>query len=281
MYVVKHYQIATQSELEGLGFDEGSIYFVEDTKRIYMDPVGSTTRILVTGDPIILNTEAERKAILAPVPGKIYIVIESAKIYIYQNGAWFSTGGGSTSIKAGIIYINPSNTLPDGFLWCNGTAYSRTEYTELFVAIGTKYGEGDGSTTFNVPDLSEKIPIGSGDNYDLGETSTSDSVVIVNTGSITNSNNVGANSYTVVNYMISTGKGSSISIKEIIEGVQALPLGVEYGGTGCTNIEDLKTNLGIKCNLPEVTTADNGKFLTVVDGVWTPTSISYIEGSSF
>lgn len=43
--------------------------------------------------------------------------------------------------------------IPKGFLFCDGKAYSRTIYHELFEAIGTTYGEGDGSTTFNVPDL--------------------------------------------------------------------------------------------------------------------------------
>lgn len=43
--------------------------------------------------------------------------------------------------------------IPKGFLFCDGKAYSRTIYHELYEAIGTTYGEGDGSTTFNVPDL--------------------------------------------------------------------------------------------------------------------------------
>ena len=43
--------------------------------------------------------------------------------------------------------------IPKGFLFCDGKVYSRTIYHELFEAIGTTYGEGDGSTTFNVPDL--------------------------------------------------------------------------------------------------------------------------------
>jgi hypothetical protein len=42
-------------------------------------------------------------------------------------------------------------TVPDGFLLCNGAAVSRTTYGALFAAIGTAYGAGDGSTTFNLP----------------------------------------------------------------------------------------------------------------------------------
>jgi microcystin-dependent protein len=44
-------------------------------------------------------------------------------------------------------------TAPDGFLDCDGSAISRTTYADLFAAIGTTWGVGDGSTTFNVPDL--------------------------------------------------------------------------------------------------------------------------------
>ena len=45
------------------------------------------------------------------------------------------------------------HTVPDGWLLCNGAAVSRTTYANLFAVIGTKYGSGDGSTTFNLPNL--------------------------------------------------------------------------------------------------------------------------------
>lgn len=53
----------------------------------------------------------------------------------------------------GSIITYVSTTPPTGHLYCDGSAVSRTTYETLFVAIGTTYGEGDGSTTFNVPDL--------------------------------------------------------------------------------------------------------------------------------
>jgi microcystin-dependent protein len=46
-----------------------------------------------------------------------------------------------------------ASTAPTGWLWCDGTAYSRTTYATLFAAIGTTWGAGDTTTTFNVPDL--------------------------------------------------------------------------------------------------------------------------------
>lgn len=53
-----------------------------------------------------------------------------------------------------------SNQPPAGWLWCAGQAVSRTTYSALFAAIGTTYGTGDGSQTFNVPDLRGRLPIG-------------------------------------------------------------------------------------------------------------------------
>lgn len=54
-----------------------------------------------------------------------------------------------------------STTIPSGWLLCNGAAVSRTAYRSLFDVIGTRYGAGDGSTTFNLPDLRGSIPVGS------------------------------------------------------------------------------------------------------------------------
>lgn len=53
----------------------------------------------------------------------------------------------------GVIAYYPVKNIPSGWLMCDGTAYSRSTYERLFNIIGTIYGEGDGSTTFNVPDL--------------------------------------------------------------------------------------------------------------------------------
>ena len=51
-------------------------------------------------------------------------------------------------------------TAPNGYLLCQGQAVSRTTYANLFNVIGTKYGNGDGSTTFNLPDLRGRVPVG-------------------------------------------------------------------------------------------------------------------------
>jgi microcystin-dependent protein len=54
------------------------------------------------------------------------------------------------------------SAAPNGFLFCDGSQISRNVYAALYAAIGTLYGPGDGSTTFNVPDLRGRTPIGAG-----------------------------------------------------------------------------------------------------------------------
>lgn len=70
--------------------------------------------------------------------------------------------GGTLFADAPVGVINPFGgaNAPEGWLLCNGQAISRTDYADLFAAIGTAYGSGDGSTTFNVPDMRGKVPVG-------------------------------------------------------------------------------------------------------------------------
>ena len=60
-------------------------------------------------------------------------------------------------LPAGTIIPFAGNVVPEGFLICNGAAVSRTTYASLFAAIGTLYGTGDGSTTFNLPDARDRV----------------------------------------------------------------------------------------------------------------------------
>jgi phage-related tail fiber protein len=75
-----------------------------------------------------------------------------------------TTGEISSAVPSGLIMFYGSSTLPSGYLKCNGAAISRTTYAALFAAIGTTFGVGDGSTTFNVPDMRGYFPRGWVDN---------------------------------------------------------------------------------------------------------------------
>jgi hypothetical protein len=63
----------------------------------------------------------------------------------------YSTNNGAT-IRAGMVYATSKTTCDPGSILANGAALSRTDYAQLFAAIGTTHGAGNGSTTFNIPD---------------------------------------------------------------------------------------------------------------------------------
>lgn len=62
------------------------------------------------------------------------------------------------------------STAPEGYLVCDGSAVSRSTYADLFDAIGTTYGYGDGETTFNVPDIMGRVAVGASSTYTLAST---------------------------------------------------------------------------------------------------------------
>lgn len=76
---------------------------------------------------------------------------------------------GETLQIAGMIFPYAGESAPAGYLMCDGSAVSRTQYPALFAAIGTKYGAGDGSTTFNLPDLIGRFVLGAGGSYELAD----------------------------------------------------------------------------------------------------------------
>lgn len=62
----------------------------------------------------------------------------------------------------GSIQLFGTITTPSGFLPCDGAAVSRTTYSALFAVCGVSFGAGNGTTTFNVPDLRSRLPLGVG-----------------------------------------------------------------------------------------------------------------------
>lgn len=67
----------------------------------------------------------------------------------------------------GVIEAFAGVNAPAGWLFCDGSAISRVQYPELFSALSTTYGSGDGSTTFNLPDMRGRMPVGKGTHADV------------------------------------------------------------------------------------------------------------------
>tara|TARA_Y100000389_G_scaffold202627_1_gene248483 strand:- start:6424 stop:6957 length:534 start_codon:yes stop_codon:yes gene_type:complete len=91
-----------------------------------------------------------------PATGDEYVL--SGKTWKYNGSRWSKLGFSETisaevANSPGTLIYHSANTAPTGYIKANGAAVSRTTYADLFTAIGTTYGAGDGSSTFNVPDL--------------------------------------------------------------------------------------------------------------------------------
>ena len=86
---------------------------------------------------------------------------------------------GAFTVQTGMIlpWAAADADKPTGYLLCNGSAVSRSTYSALFAILSTTYGSGNGSSTFNLPNLQSRMPIGKSGTYALGATggSTTDS----------------------------------------------------------------------------------------------------------
>lgn len=73
------------------------------------------------------------------------------------------------AVPTGMIAFFDLTQIPDGWLLCNGANVSRTTYAALFAAIGTRFGAGDGSTTFTLPNLDGRFLQGTTDTSQVGK----------------------------------------------------------------------------------------------------------------
>lgn len=110
-----------------------------------------------------INTEYSNTSIVKSISGNelsFYISLQNNNVgnaltnTTYWSKAVFT---GSSPIGAPQITFNFNATLPENCIWLEGAAVSRTTYSTLFGIYGTTYGEGDGSTTFNLPDCRNRV----------------------------------------------------------------------------------------------------------------------------
>ena len=92
--------------------------------------------------------------------GEISIDEDTENLRIHDG----SQAGGYEIVPSGTVVPYGGTSAPGGWQLCDDTALSRTTYARLFAIIGTAYGTGDGSSTFNVPDLRDRVPLGKGTN---------------------------------------------------------------------------------------------------------------------
>lgn len=107
-------------------------------------------------------TASQRIGISSPATGLlVYQTNDVTGFYYYTGTAWTNlVSGGSGGVPTGTIMAFAGSTIPTGWALCNGAAISRTANANLFAVLATTYGAGNGSTTFNVPDLRGRTVFG-------------------------------------------------------------------------------------------------------------------------
>lgn len=98
------------------------------------------------------------------IDGRLFYARDQGRLYLDFGTGWAVLDGGVT----GEMKMWPAATAPLGYVLCDGSAYSRSAYAPLYAVIGNGYGAGDGSTTFNVPDLRGRMPVGADGTRPLG-----------------------------------------------------------------------------------------------------------------
>lgn len=112
------------------------------------------------------------------------------------NGAGSITISTLTLLSPGIVVPFAGSSAPTGWLICNGAAVNRSVYADLFTIVGTTYGAGDGSTTFNLPNLVDRFGVGAGGLYALGATGGAASGTTSSAGSHNHTGLTGATTLT-------------------------------------------------------------------------------------
>ena len=169
--------------------------------------------------------------------------------------------GSETPIGAGMLWYTA--TAPAGYLICDGTAISRADYAKLFAIIGTNYGIGNGSTTFNLPDLQQRFPIGkaaSGTGSSLAGTG----------GAIDHSHTSAAHTHSVPAHYHGMGAGATYLAGSGVPKYVGAGLGSYTLGSAGNNYRDMQSGDGTG-NIGLVTGGVNGN-AAMTSGSTTPSS---------
>lgn len=149
---------------------------------------------------------------------------------------------GPITVHADATTAQPTSSQPPlGWLWCAGQAVSRTTYSALFAAISTTYGTGDGSQTFNVPDLRGRTIIGL-DNMggtDAGRIGLANTLGTTGGSNVLTTGQLPSHSHTAGTLGTNTTGSHQHSMSNVVSSTQGVAAGVDY--TGDVNTTTLNT----------------------------------------
>ena len=180
------------SNLDNLTLQEGELATTTDTRKLYIGNAdGTKTELGQQGPQGVRGTKWWVGDFYSQMfdnanNGDLLLntsEMSPGEVLQFYDGMWDSVanirgpqgpqgekGEPGESIPIGSIIAYGDFVVPETYLLCNGQAVSRTDYPELFAIIGTRFGFGDGSTTFNVPDYRDKFILGAGGDVYVAET---------------------------------------------------------------------------------------------------------------
>jgi microcystin-dependent protein len=136
----------------GIQLDTSALYRASGTS------IGNWSLLLLDEDNM-----ASDSSVRPPSQQSVKAYVDSQNAASLVTAAANASASDATYLPPGVIVSCAAPTAPTGWLFCYGQAVSRTSFGPLFSAIGTIYGAGDGSTTFNLPDLRGRVAAGKDD----------------------------------------------------------------------------------------------------------------------
>jgi microcystin-dependent protein len=162
---------------------ETSLYLTDDAVADAINNLYAAGKITVTsaadpfprptGTPTLIHGDGVPEGLVYAPQGSLYMRRDGTQtnggiLYFKTTGITLNTGwidlatasGAEAAIPTGTLTAFAGTAAPSGWLLCDGSAINRSTYATLFGIIGTTYGSGDGTTTFNLPDLRGRVAVG-------------------------------------------------------------------------------------------------------------------------
>jgi microcystin-dependent protein len=162
---------------------------------------------------------------LNPIPTLPVSIANGGTGATTASGAVANLGLGTFLVPTGTIIMWPSNTIPGDWKLCDGSAILRSTYANLYAIIGTTFGAGNGTTTFNLPNYTDRMPRGVGASSLGGTGGSADAIVVSHTHTATvtdpghfhstdfDSYNVSSGSVTTLRPVGATGSSAATTTK--------------------------------------------------------------------